>query len=500
MGRRKIEIEPLTDDRNRTVTFVKRKAGLFKKAYELAVLCQVDIAVIIVGNNNKVYEFSSVDTDELINVYKGVKSPHESKSPENYGNYKKKRHLNENNSRGIIHDDISINDDDNDSEFESDTPDQKKQKRSSEENERSYFESSEKSETDSNKQPRKTSMNNMPSFNLPFKPSRQNDDRNGFLSNSNADDSKGSLSQRPILRVQIPVDAKSNNNDSAKTLTALDSNLQNYSEQHPRSSDSADSASNNATTNSSQGPNLSSTKFGSLRKPITTLPLPINSKSQTSSPSSPSAPQLPASGISSFLNSIPQGIQSQYLSNSILPTPIMNQVFTQQYGGPHSASQSGAGENTASGAQAGLSNNTASQANTAPNKAKSSAIMSNQFNNGEQTPLSGLPSRYVNDIFPSPSNFYAPQEWSNAATGMTPIHNNPPHYFMPMMPNGPPPPHMASRHSQFTQLTQFGHNGHGKPDGLPSPLQFMGPFSSSLNHSTANSQQMNSEIGQNKKR
>ena len=31
MGRRKIEIEPLTDDRNRTVTFVKRKAGLFKK-------------------------------------------------------------------------------------------------------------------------------------------------------------------------------------------------------------------------------------------------------------------------------------------------------------------------------------------------------------------------------------------------------------------------------------------------------------------------------------
>ncbi|RKP32884.1 SRF-TF-domain-containing protein, partial [Metschnikowia bicuspidata] len=67
MGRRKIEIEPLEDDRNRSVTFVKRKAGLFKKAYELSVLCEVDLAVIIVGSNNKVYEFSSVDTRELLN-------------------------------------------------------------------------------------------------------------------------------------------------------------------------------------------------------------------------------------------------------------------------------------------------------------------------------------------------------------------------------------------------------------------------------------------------
>lgn len=84
MGRRKIEIEPLTDDRNRTVTFVKRKAGLFKKAHELAVLCQVDLAVIIVGNNNKVYEFSTVDTNEILQAYENTmntrKQLHESKS------------------------------------------------------------------------------------------------------------------------------------------------------------------------------------------------------------------------------------------------------------------------------------------------------------------------------------------------------------------------------------------------------------------------------------
>ena len=93
MGRRKIEIEPITDERNRTVTFVKRKAGLFKKAHELAVLCQVDLAVIILGNNSKVYEYSSVDTDELLKTYKHIDIKYEAKSPEDYGGYKKKKHV-----------------------------------------------------------------------------------------------------------------------------------------------------------------------------------------------------------------------------------------------------------------------------------------------------------------------------------------------------------------------------------------------------------------------
>lgn len=67
MGRRKIEIQPITDERNRTITFVKRKAGLFKKAHELAILCQVDLAVIILNNNNNnYYEFSSCNIDDLL--------------------------------------------------------------------------------------------------------------------------------------------------------------------------------------------------------------------------------------------------------------------------------------------------------------------------------------------------------------------------------------------------------------------------------------------------
>ncbi|SJM85559.1 uncharacterized protein ZBIST_2335 [Zygosaccharomyces bailii] len=90
MGRRKIEIQPIHDDRNRTVTFIKRKAGLFKKAHELAVLCQVDVAVIILGSNNTFYEFSSVDLPELLSYYNRHDLVHDAKQPGDFGNYVKK--------------------------------------------------------------------------------------------------------------------------------------------------------------------------------------------------------------------------------------------------------------------------------------------------------------------------------------------------------------------------------------------------------------------------
>jgi MADS-box transcription factor len=69
MGRRKIEIKPIKDDRNRSVTFLKRKGGLFKKAHELSVLTSVDVAVIIFGQNNKLYEYSSSPLPEFLQRY-----------------------------------------------------------------------------------------------------------------------------------------------------------------------------------------------------------------------------------------------------------------------------------------------------------------------------------------------------------------------------------------------------------------------------------------------
>ncbi|WVQ71912.1 hypothetical protein IAR50_001454 [Cryptococcus sp. DSM 104548] len=69
MGRKKIEIRPLTDERNRNVTFLKRKAGLMKKAWELSVLCQADVSIVIFSAAGKAYEFSSKELDQQIERY-----------------------------------------------------------------------------------------------------------------------------------------------------------------------------------------------------------------------------------------------------------------------------------------------------------------------------------------------------------------------------------------------------------------------------------------------
>ncbi|OKL57624.1 hypothetical protein UA08_07312 [Talaromyces atroroseus] len=84
MGRRKIEIKAIKDDRNRSVTFLKRKGGLFKKAHELSVLCSVDVAVIIFGHNKKLYEFSSGDIRETLHRYQYYGPPHEHKGPHDF--------------------------------------------------------------------------------------------------------------------------------------------------------------------------------------------------------------------------------------------------------------------------------------------------------------------------------------------------------------------------------------------------------------------------------
>lgn len=48
---------------------------MFKKAHELSVLCSVDVAVFIFGNNKKLYEYSSTDMNELIRRYTVVCAP-----------------------------------------------------------------------------------------------------------------------------------------------------------------------------------------------------------------------------------------------------------------------------------------------------------------------------------------------------------------------------------------------------------------------------------------
>ncbi|KAI8812109.1 MADS box transcription factor MEF2, partial [Cladochytrium replicatum] len=65
MGRKKIKIQQIQDERNRQVTFLKRKYGLMKKAYELSVLCDCEISLIIFNHNNKLVQFASSDMDQI---------------------------------------------------------------------------------------------------------------------------------------------------------------------------------------------------------------------------------------------------------------------------------------------------------------------------------------------------------------------------------------------------------------------------------------------------
>ncbi|CAL0315258.1 unnamed protein product [Lupinus luteus] len=59
MGRGKVELKRIENKINRQVTFAKRRNGLFKKAYELSILCDAEIALIIFSNRGKLYEFCS---------------------------------------------------------------------------------------------------------------------------------------------------------------------------------------------------------------------------------------------------------------------------------------------------------------------------------------------------------------------------------------------------------------------------------------------------------
>ncbi|KAF8018406.1 hypothetical protein BT93_H3328 [Corymbia citriodora subsp. variegata] len=62
MGRRKVEIRRIADKSSRQVTFSKRRGGLMKKARELAVLCDVDVALVVFSSRGKLYEFCSGDS------------------------------------------------------------------------------------------------------------------------------------------------------------------------------------------------------------------------------------------------------------------------------------------------------------------------------------------------------------------------------------------------------------------------------------------------------
>ncbi|KAJ6754484.1 SERUM RESPONSE FACTOR-like protein [Salix purpurea] len=59
MVRGKVQLQRIEDKSSRQVCFSKRKRGLLKKAKELSVLCDVEMAVIIFSSTGKLFEFCS---------------------------------------------------------------------------------------------------------------------------------------------------------------------------------------------------------------------------------------------------------------------------------------------------------------------------------------------------------------------------------------------------------------------------------------------------------
>nr|AIJ29174.1 AG-like MADS box protein [Lilium longiflorum] len=70
MGRGKIEIKRIENTTNRQVTFCKRRNGLLKKAYELSVLCDAEVALIVFSTRGRLYEYANNSVEATIERYK----------------------------------------------------------------------------------------------------------------------------------------------------------------------------------------------------------------------------------------------------------------------------------------------------------------------------------------------------------------------------------------------------------------------------------------------
>uniref|UniRef100_A0A0D3AY73 Uncharacterized protein n=1 Tax=Brassica oleracea var. oleracea TaxID=109376 RepID=A0A0D3AY73_BRAOL len=66
MVKGKIEIKRIDNPTSRQVTFSKRRKGLLKKAHELSVLCDAQVAAIVFSQKGKLYEYASSDMKKMM--------------------------------------------------------------------------------------------------------------------------------------------------------------------------------------------------------------------------------------------------------------------------------------------------------------------------------------------------------------------------------------------------------------------------------------------------
>uniref|UniRef100_A0A5B7C7Y5 Putative MADS-box transcription factor 23-like isoform X2 n=1 Tax=Davidia involucrata TaxID=16924 RepID=A0A5B7C7Y5_DAVIN len=70
MGRGKVELKRIENPTSRQVTFSKRRNGLLKKAFELSILCDAEVGLLIFSPSGRAYEFASHDMGRTIARYR----------------------------------------------------------------------------------------------------------------------------------------------------------------------------------------------------------------------------------------------------------------------------------------------------------------------------------------------------------------------------------------------------------------------------------------------
>uniref|UniRef100_A0A0E0F0C9 MADS-box domain-containing protein n=2 Tax=Oryza TaxID=4527 RepID=A0A0E0F0C9_9ORYZ len=77
MVRGRTELKRIENPTSRQVTFSKRRNGLLKKAFELSVLCDAEVALIVFSPRGRLYEFASAPSlQKTIDRYKAYTKDH----------------------------------------------------------------------------------------------------------------------------------------------------------------------------------------------------------------------------------------------------------------------------------------------------------------------------------------------------------------------------------------------------------------------------------------
>lgn len=69
MGRGKVVLQRIENKISRQVTFAKRRNGLLKKAYELSILCDAEVGLVVFSATGKLFQFASTSMKQIIDRY-----------------------------------------------------------------------------------------------------------------------------------------------------------------------------------------------------------------------------------------------------------------------------------------------------------------------------------------------------------------------------------------------------------------------------------------------